>query len=70
MKKKLFFGLCVAAATVTGTAQVNAVKEAERAAKDGNYKAAMELLQPAFTNEENQPPLPFGEVDSLSFPSI
>lgn len=52
MKKKLFFGLCVAAATVTGTAQVNAVKEAERAAKDGNYKAAMELLQPAFTNEE------------------
>lgn len=52
MKKKLFFGLCVAAATVTATAQVNAVKEAERAAKDGNYKAAMELLQPAFTNEE------------------
>lgn len=52
MKKKLFFGLCVAAATVTATAQVNAVREAERAAKDGNYKAAIELLQPAFTNEE------------------
>ena len=52
MKKKLFFGLCVAAATVTATAQVNAVKEAERAAKDGNYVAAMELLKPAFTNDE------------------
>ena len=53
MKKQLFFGLCLAAATAA-TAQVSAVKDAERAAKDGNYTATMELLKGAFTNPETQ----------------
>lgn len=51
MKKQLFLGLCLAAA-FTASAQVSAVKEAERDAKDGNYAAAMEKLIPAFTNPE------------------
>ncbi|MGM9847507.1 MAG: hypothetical protein ACI31F_06110 [Muribaculaceae bacterium] len=51
MKKQLFFGLCLAAA-ISATAQISAVKEAERDAKDGNYAAAIEKLTPAFTHPE------------------
>ena len=53
MKKLGFIGLCLAAATLTASAQMSVVKDAKKAFKPGeDFNIFVEAISPAFTNPE------------------